>query len=472
MLNLPAPLFAAVRRQHRLPSSVLVAGFIASLLFAAPSYPAQALSSPLLLNDAIHKALENDPWLKGNQQQQKAIEAKALAARSLPSPMMTLGIDNLATDSFEFNQEPMTQLKVGVSQMLPRGNSLYLMNKKLSQKGQALPHQRQDHRRKLILNVRQTWLDAYKAQESLALIADNRILFEQLVDIAQSKYSSAVGATRQQDVVRAQLELTQLDDRVIALQQQQEVSLYRLSELINDGNVQSFYSPIGTESAANKYLIDRTLPQFSPPPISSTNTTALLSQHPAILAVEQHISASQTDIALAEQNYKPQFDLNLSYGYREDAPNGMERADFFSIKVGFDMPVFTDKRQDQELNSAVSTTEFIKTDKWLLLRKLQADLESAQSQLQRLDERQQLYQNRLLPQMRAQSEASLNAYTHDVGDFAEVMRSRIAELNTHIDHLSITVDRQKTIAQLDYFFTAATHNTDLSKNDSTGDEYE
>ncbi|MBL4607172.1 MAG: hypothetical protein JKY01_05010 [Pseudomonadales bacterium] len=70
----------------------------------------------------------------------------------------------------------------------------------------------------------------------------------------------------------------------------------------------------------------------------------------------------------------------------------------------------------------------------------------------RLVERQQLYKNRLLPQMREQSEASLNAYTNDVGDFSEVMRSRIAELNARIDYLAINVDKQETIAQLAYFF--------------------
>ena len=39
------------------------------------------------------------------------------------------------------------------------------------------------------------------------------MLFEQMVDIANASYSSAVGTTRQQDVIRAQLEVVQLDDK-------------------------------------------------------------------------------------------------------------------------------------------------------------------------------------------------------------------------------------------------------------------
>ena len=58
-----------------------------------------------------------------------------------------------------------------------------------------------------------------------------------------------------------------------------------------------------------------------------------------------------------------------------------------------------------------------------------ADFEKARAQLFRLNERQNLYKNDLLPQMHEQAEASLTAYTNDDGDFAEVVRARIAELN-------------------------------------------
>jgi len=54
--------------------------------------------------------------------------------------------------------------------------------------------------------------------------------------------------------------------------------------------------------------------------------------------------------------------------------------------------------------------------------------------------------------MHDQAEASLTAYTNDDGDFSEVVRSRIAELNASIDSLGINVQRQKSIIQLNYFF--------------------
>ena len=46
------------------------------------------------------------------------------------------------------------------------------------------------------------------------------------------------------------------------------------------------------------------------------------------------------------------------------------------------------------------------------------------------------------------------AYTNDDGDFSEVVRARIAELNARVEALDIEIDRLQTISQLNYFFAA------------------
>ncbi len=157
-----------------------------------------------------------------------------------------------------------------------------------------------------------------------------------------------------------------------------------------------------------------------------------------------------------------------SYGYRDDSPAGNDRADFISLGLQFDLPFFTSNRQDKEVESAVSLAAAVKTNKWQLIRKMIAGFEKARAQLYRLDERQRLYQNELLPQMHEQAEASLTAYTNDDGDFAEVVRARIAELNASIDALGIDVERQKTIIQLNYYFMKSADDI-VATNRRTGD---
>ena len=101
---------------------------------------------------------------------------------------------------------------------------------------------REDRRAQVEVTVSQLWLELYRNQESIRLIERDRALFEHLVDIAQSSYANALGNTRQQDLVSAQLGLTRLEDRLTVLQEQQAVAYAQLSEWLPDSIEQGFYA--------------------------------------------------------------------------------------------------------------------------------------------------------------------------------------------------------------------------------------
>ncbi|WP_445427957.1 TolC family protein [Alishewanella sp. HL-SH05] len=410
---------------------------------------AQTFPEPLKLEQAVALAVDADPWLTGSQFTQEALNDEAIAAATLPDPRVSLMAGNFPVDTFDLNQEAMTQLSVGVSQMFPRGDSLALAQHQKQQLAEQHPLLRLDRKAKVSAMVSQLWLEAFKAQESIRLIEQDRALFEQLVDAAKAGYSSALGRARQQDVIRAQLELTRLEDRLTMLRQQQQAAQKRLTEWIGAPATVPLAPVLPTQSLSRPLSVP-TIKQ------SSEHTRyEWIRHHPALRALDQRIDATQTGVDLAKQKYKPEWGLTAQYGYRDNDPMGRDRADLFSVGVTFDLPLFTGNRQDKEVSAAVNRTEAIKTEKHLLGRRLMAELETASVQLARLDERQALYADQLLPQMAEQAEASLTAYNNDDGDFAEAVRARIAELNAKVDALAIAVDRQKTIAQINYLLAEA-----------------
>lgn len=417
----------------------------------------------LSLDNAVQAAQRNDPWLVRNNHSQDAVEARSTAAATMEDPKMSVGLANFPTDTFDINQEAMTQVKIGITQMLPRGDSLTIRQQQLQNLSRQFPFQRQDRRAKTVVTVSQLWLDAYTAQESVALIQKDRPLFEQLADVAEASYASGLGRTRQQDIVRAQLELTRLEDRLTMLKQQQETVQEKLAGWLR-GHFRERYH---TASAATEaelprlYTLDKKMPHIAPLQQSLYTTPdkvetgelyQYFSEHPAVQAIEKKIEARRLGIDLAREKYKPQFGISAGYGYRADDSSARERADFISVGLSFDLPVFTKNRQDKEVQAAVSQAGAAKTEKWSILRRMIAEFEENRAQLNRLAQRQQLYQDRLLPQMHEQAEASLTAYTNDDGDFAEVVRARIAELNARIELLNITVAKQKAIIRLNYYF--------------------
>ena len=397
----------------------------------------------LTLDDAVQKAQENDPWILNSEFTEKAQIDESIAAGALPDPMITFAVMNLPTDSYDFSQENMTQRKIGIAQVFPRGASRKLKKEKLNILSTQQPLLRDDRRYKVRTTVSHLWLEIYRAKQTIKLIEKDRQLFEHLVDVAQSNYSSAVKNTQQQDFVRALLELTRLEDRLIKLKQHLEGNKAKLAEWL-----------VGSDIDTSNFQIADSLPTIKLHEIETSNDPNLLSQlfinHPAVIGVDKLIAASDTDIKLARQNFKPQWAINASYGYRDEMLNGNERSNLFSLGVSLDMPLFPKNRQSKKLSAAKSKAEAVKTQKTMMLRSLIASYESYLSQLKRLDQRKRLYTDRLLKEMYEQAEASLTAYTNDDGDFAEVVRSRIAELNAHIDLLNIEVDRKKTIVQIDY----------------------
>ncbi len=417
-----------------------------SAVFVLTSLSAQVVAQPqLTLEEAVSIARNNDLWLDRSHLQEQAVVAQSVIAGTLPDPVVSFGFVNLPTDSFDFGQEPMTQFKVGVSQMFPSGKTRQLKRRQLREQGDQ--HQmRKDRLAKVTVIVSHLWLESYRNREAIRLIKKDRTLFERLVDVAELSYTNATGKTQQQDLVRAQLELTRLDDRLTMLQQQQEISLAKLSEWLPSIEPAN----ITLADTLPKLSLNNSFP-FSAIANKSEQLAQVLFAHPKIKSLDQKIVTTGTGVELAKQKYKLQWKINASYGYRNDDPLGNERSDFFSLGVSFNVPLFTSSRQDREVQAAQATESAVKTEKALALRSMRSSFKAAQSRLESLNQRKTLYEKRLLKEVNHQAEASLTAYTNNTEDFAEMVRARIAELNANIDFLDINIDRLKTIVELNYF---------------------
>lgn len=410
---------------------------------AATRLPAVSAAGELTLGAAVNQAITGDPWLSGSQYREQALISESAVAATLPDPKLNLMAGNFPVDTFDIQQEPMTQVGVGVSQMFPRGDSLELSSRQKRELADQESWLRLDRRAQVRRAVSTLWLEAYEAQESIQLIERDRSLFEHLVDAARASYASALGGARQHHIIRAQLELTRLDDRLTVLRQNLESAQRRLSEWIGSAAFEPLSGTLRTpEDHVAGIEINASM--------SAEALYRLIEGHPSLRALDQRIVASQTGVELAQQKYKPEWGLSLQYGYRADTPAGLDRADLFSVGVSFDMPLFTEQRQDQEVSAASSRTSALQVDKTVLSRRLVAELETVLVQLRRLAERHALYSEQLLPQMAEQAAASLAAYNSNDGDFAEAVRSRIAELNAKIEFLSLRVARHKTLTTLDY----------------------
>jgi len=421
--------------------------FLAAIgLVLGCTLPVGALAADLTLESAVAQAQAYDPWLDANRHRESSAVFRFQGAAELPDPKISLGLLSLPTDTFDLNQEAMTQLNVGLSQRFPRGSILGLSQKKMEQNAQLQPVLRQERQAQTRLTVTKLWLVALKAQLSIELITENRRYFEQLRDIATSNYSYLLGGTRQQDLIQADVELTQLDDRTTELERMEQVALAQLMVLMTPvGEAARAFDAVAGELPV--VTLDREIGS------APDDVIQALSVHPAVMARVRAIEIANTDTDLAKQMFKPEWAVNTSYGVRGNDAMGRNRADLISVGVSVDLPLFSSRRQTSELKAAYSDLEAVKSERLLVLRELSTRYESLTADLKALDKRRVLYTDSLLPGLSRSADAATNAYGVDNGRFSDVVQARIKALNAKLTALSLDIERQQTLANMNYLLT-------------------
>ncbi|HEB58977.1 MAG TPA: TolC family protein [Gammaproteobacteria bacterium] len=391
------------------------------------------MGTELGLAEAEDLALQLDPVINALGAQARSFEEQSIAANTLPDPQLKLGAMNLPVDTFALDQEPMTQLQIGVRQMFPRGDTLEIRARRAGNMSNVVKARAENRRRMVRRSVREAWLEVYYWHNAAEIVRKTRSLFQQLLDITEGQY--AAGRGKQQDYIQAQLEYGLLEDREERIRNREAGMRAQLARWI------------GSDNAAR--VLAMSLPAV--PPARSARLEDVLVSHPLVEAAQGQVAVSNDGVDLARQAYRPGWMLDITYASRDGVnPNGVERPDFVSAMVVLDIPLFTGNRQDRMLVAREherSAAEFQLEDQRLVLKRMFERLDADRVSL---DERIQYYQRVLIPRSHENASAALSAYQSDEGDFLTLVRARIVEFETELKALRLKIDRAKVQAGLNY----------------------
>ena len=359
---------------------------------------------------------------------QAAFDNRAIADSQLPDPILRAGQFNVPVDSFDFGQEPSTQVRFDLLQKFPAGDTLHLRGIKRNAEARGEDAKARLQEAKIKLATRLAWLEFYYLRGAYNKVSENRKAVQELVKVATAIFGT--GRESSQDVLRAQVELSVLDDRLIQIKHLRHHLKTNLVRLIGRSNAAR---PLSTR-----------LPRLVPPPPLARLRQNLLN-HPSIAVDNAQLDVKNTEVDLADANYRPEWTAELRYGIRND-----NRPDLVTARIGMTLPIFPEKRQDRNVSAAHHDHLSAQLVRDARLRDLQTELERYYSDWARFGERVTLYQNVVIAQAKATTGASLSAYRAGHSDFAELIRSRLAELNAELTLLRIKVDRAKAHSNLLY----------------------
>ncbi|WP_186170692.1 TolC family protein [Vibrio chagasii] len=434
-------------------SVVVAAAFISSSAFISGSVLAAApvstqvdkQSSSQQLNTLIEIALSQDSNRKQYFAQSQAMRETGIASATLMDPKLKVGFGGLPVDSFQFDEDPMTNISVGLMQQFERGNTLDLQQKKASQQADGLALQVEARELTVANSMTQLWLEFGYQQVAEGVMRENRRLLVELENYVQTNYS--IGKSEAQDLLNAQLQVSKLDEKLQANQQVQRRLISQLSEWLGSGwlGTQAVGSPApdaqSVLNATNQIdwsLLENKLATN----IDSTKHYQLLMEHPLVKITDATISSNQTQVELAEQAYTPQFGVEVMYAHRQ-ANNmaGEPASDLVSAYLTVDIPLFTGNRQDKNLSAAQHQVGAAKSQKDTLLAQMNAQVNALLVDKTNLTQRLERYQSSLLPQTSARIRAVERGYQNNTAQFNDV-------ISATTDELALKLEQQRLITDL------------------------
>ena len=426
---------------------------LSSFLMANKPVVAQTLS----LEQALQLAIQYDPLLKGNAHRKDRFNAEAEASSYWANPQVSASVQNLPTDGFAFDQEPMTQFKVGLKQQLPRGDENLYSRQKYQVMADQMSVESQARKAWLKREVTLTWLDWVYATRRIGLLDKEKSLLTQLLDFTDSRYSQGVGAAAQQDILQVRLALLSLDDKYVQAYQQKNEARSAFSKWFGAPLDESVSAPL-TQSTQDAIEVDAILNDSNLSlssfltVIENSEPFSILQHHPEAMLLQIQTQIEAQNVNIAREQTKSQWAFEASYGYRQDAQNGASRADFVSLGVQVDLPFFNKSRQDASIAAAASKMSASETDFRLKVNELAANAEVLKSRLSALSERKALYETALIGETQQLSEAELTAYTTDTGDISDVVNANLKQVQVQDDLLKIDIERARTLASLAYLY--------------------
>lgn len=420
----------AVRYHAYIQAWILVIAVVVTGAMTAQSAFAQQ-AVPLSLQEAEELALYDEPGQNSYLSRAAALRDEAVAGSQLPDPTMRVGMLNFPIESGGFRTEGMTQAQLGFRQEFPAGKTRELTSRKFKAMARAMTYTADGRGRDVLTAVRIAWLETHYWRKARQITMDSRPFFDDLVSITRSLYS--VGRKNQQDVLRAELELSRLDDRIIDMSNQHSLARAALSEWVGGEALRPVIGSLPAWTAV--------------PPLESL--VQGIQAHPVLLAADAGVGASATGVDLARQKYKSGWALDLGYSYRDGSlANGDSRSDFVNVSVTFDLPFFRRNRQDRSVAAALNQRRAAYHSREQALRRLTARLQAEYVSWNDLGRRLGLYERLILNESGNNARASLAAYQSDAGDFADLMRAYVDDLDTRLDYIRLQVKRAQSFAVL------------------------
>jgi outer membrane protein, heavy metal efflux system len=427
-------------------AGALLAGSL--LMGAPPSASAQVGGDPL--DRLVREALETHPEIRAARSRVEAASARAPRAGALPDPTLSGGLMFVPVPDFDLSADGMTMFSVEVMQRFPPRGLRREMERAAEAEAEAARAEVEVVRWSIASRLREAYFELLLVARAEEVHHRTHSTLEAFASAAASAYRQ--GLAPQRDILRAQTELSAIDEHLAELRERRGTALAEVNALLGresrapihpvvPARLQALLDGDPGPGVLTAYL---THPELGAgfPTLKELEELAL-ERRPELLMAEHRVAAAHHEAEAARLDRRPGFAVFGGYGLRSS------RRDMISAGVSVDLPLFRGRKQDQALIEAERGRDALLADRETLGREIRREVAQAHAGLIRARERLILLEEAVIPQARATVESATAAYRTGDADFTSLMEVLAVLLRSEIDsaHLIAEVGRKLSMLE-------------------------
>ena len=407
-------------------TALLLAG-----LLAIPVWSQEAVLDPRAeLAEYVRYAEQHNPKLKQALARYKAALAKVAPASAWADPRLTYGYFARPVETRTGPQE----MRVSAAQTFPWKGTLNLKGQIAEQEAEVEGQRYEAARRSLVFAVKAAYYDCYFLERSIAVTESNVRLLSHLEEVGRTRYRGGTG--EHAAVLKAQVELGRLADRLRSLRQQRRPTSARLNAVLG-------------RAATAPIAVPDSLPMAALALNEEELKGRLLAANPTRQARQAQARAQSLGVELAGKRFYPDLTVSLDYIHIGDRGENPLIA-MATVNLPLWCSAYEAEKRAAKLSHQAALQGVADEE-----NRLVAELELALYKQRDAQSRRVLYQDSLLPKAELMLSVTQRAFATGRSDFLAVIDAQrtllafqLAYERAHTDQALHWAEIEKLVGEL------------------------
>ena len=403
-------------------------------------------NAPTTLTEYLRIAALHSPGLEAAFEQWKAALEQIPQARALPDPHFTY---SYFIEEVETRVGPQRQ-RIGISQVFPWFGTISARTDASAAAARAAKKRYESRKLQLFYEVKNAFFEYVYLQRAIEIAREELDLMRHLEEVVRNKYVTATAS--HPDIIRAQVELATLDDKLQTLQQLRTPIVARLNAILN--------RPSGSMLPWPSHELE------SPPVVDRADVFAALSaQNPELQALDFDLESATSRIELAKKRFYPSLGVGVDWiDTGNAAMPGVEDSgkDPVILMFSMNLPLWRKSYGAAELQARAEARR-VAHDRKQTENNLVAQVERILYDYEDSGRKIALYGGTLVPKAADLVGASETAYASGTVDFLSLIDAEQTLLRFRLQHERALTDRNQKLAELEMLIGSGLSRSDTSQ---------